>query len=146
MTSSCIAAFVFALSLSICWNISAIRQQDSNSSSSNITMKKVCFEAVPSPQRATLYLLVHFYACRSQELRNRKPLEKESIHNDLKGTIGHNKGIVMMSYGINCRTGLVNNGGFSLEFNLDSECILNGVFPAGRSDLGRLRHVPQRGV
>ena len=51
-----------------------------------------------------------------------------------------------MGYGIICRIGSVNNGGFSLDLDLDSECVLNDVFPAGRSDLGRLRHVPQRGM
>ena len=126
-SSSCIVAFVFALLLSTCWNISAKQQQDSNSRSSNITMKEVSFEAVPSPQRVNFYLLVNLYAYWSRELPNRKLLEKESAHNDLMGTNGHSKGIVMMSSGIICRTGFIYNGGFSLEFNLDSECVLNGV-------------------
>ena len=126
-SSSCIVAFVFALLLSACWNISAKQQQDSDSRSSNITMKEVSFEAVPSPQRATFYLLVNFYAYWSRELRNPKTSEKEPAHNDLMGTNGHNKGIDMMSFGIKCRTGFIYNGGFSLEFNLDSECVLNGV-------------------
>ena len=133
-SSSCIVAFVFALLLSACWNISAKQQQDSDSRSSNITMKEEYFEAVPSPQRATFYLLVNFYACWCRELRNPKTSEKESAHHDIMGTIGHNKGIFMMSYGIKCRIGSIDNGGFSLDLDLDSECVLNDVFPAGRSD------------
>ena len=87
-SSPCIAAFVFVLVLSACWNISAKQQQNNDSKSSNYTMKELCFEAVPSPQRATFYLLVSFYACWSRELPNRKLLEKESAYTDIMGTAG----------------------------------------------------------